>query len=593
MLGERLHGPTPSFRRVLTILAAIAFLSPVKSSRTEASTQPTRKAPTLSQGGLLSRFANQNRVEGAIQVQDLQRNEAQQAAQRSAAAVSATAAPSTQANKDWNMRPQDETVIVIDSGTGPTANWVIGANDYGIGVPIGTGVYTKDGVNYFPPFPLLFARLSPAPGDFFTEPPVGTGDPSLAKDNKSGNLYMASLAFSSSFCENGVFVYRSSDGGKSWSRPIVPPFAPPQGVGIVTYWEDALDCTIFHDKEWIAVDNTGGEHQGRVYVTWTRFKFTPAGSYVESPIVMAWSDDLGLTFTDPIVVSGSSTALCPNAISGPPGACDVDQFSVPVVLPDGKVAIAFENFQGKGFAQGRGQYLVTVFDPEPNQTGGQPSDGGTLAGPYFVADLFDGDNDYPLNSDGRQTLCNSNFRVIGAGNLAVGKSGILYVSYSDNQKHKGEFPFPTFVGNRASGYACPAGKRTDTDVYVLRSVDEGKTWTEVSLTGTKAANDQWFPWVAADDNGNVSVAFFDRSYNAANKLADTTLVQWKLGSGTSKSTKVSEFASNFDNAFFGIGAFIGDYNGNVIDAAGYSHPVWTGVTPGKNDSDVYTIAVAP
>jgi hypothetical protein len=41
------------------------------------------------------------------------------------------------------------------------------------------------------------------------------------------------------------------------------------------------------------------------------------------------------------------------------------------------------------------------------------------------------------------------------------------------------------------------------------------------------------------------------------------------------------------------GNFIGDYNTNIIDAAGYTHLVWTGVASGKNDSDVFTTAVAP
>ena len=58
-----------------------------------------------------------------------------------------------QANADWNGRPQDETSIAVNPLTG---QWVIGANDYGIGSPF-DGVYNSEGVNYFPPFPLLFA----------------------------------------------------------------------------------------------------------------------------------------------------------------------------------------------------------------------------------------------------------------------------------------------------------------------------------------------------------------------------------------------------------------------------------------------------
>ncbi len=88
-------------------------------------------------------------------------------------------------------------------------------------------------------------------------------------------------------------------------------------------------------------------------------------------------------------------------MDGKPGQCDEDQGSVPVVLPNGKVAIAFINEQGVGFDQGfRDQYLVTVFDPTT----------GTVAGPYHVADMKDGLNTISVNSDGSATLCNSNFR---------------------------------------------------------------------------------------------------------------------------------------------------------------------------------------
>ncbi len=38
--------------------------------------------------------------------------------------------------------------------------------------------------------------------------------------------------------------------------------------------------------------------------------------------------------------------------------------------------------------------------------------------------------------------------------------------------------------------------------------------------------------------------------------------------------------------------FIGDYNGLAINFRGVSYPVWTGVRPGKMDSDIF-FAVVP
>ena len=114
-----------------------------------------------------------------------------------------------------------------------------------------------------------------------------------------------------------------------------------------------------------------------------------------------------------------------------------------MVLPNGRVAIAFGNLNqaGNTVRQVRSQRLVTIFDP----------DTGLLEGPYHVANAFDGANDYPVPEFGglSATLCNSNFFVNGVGNVAVGKNGALYLSYSDDRKQAGRFPNPTPVGGRA------------------------------------------------------------------------------------------------------------------------------------------------
>jgi len=563
---------------LMALLLALSF-SPRSSA---APVVPPRKGPPLSQPALFSRFAQENEL-GVEDLAELIRWEAQQAA------LEALSPAALQANADWNRRPQNETTIA----THPTLTntWVIGANDYGIGVPIGTGVYSSEGVNYFPPFPLLFGKGGSG-SQFLLEAPIGTGDPALAYGFTRGSrrqpvVYMASLGFSSTFCENGVFVYRSLDNGRTWTRPVVPPLLPPKGLFTVVYSDSAQNCTVFHDKEFIAVDNTGGPHDGRIYVTWTRFFFAN-GQYKESPIMMAYSDDNGLTFSDPIEISGSNPELCRTQVSGPPGECDENQFSIPVVMPDGTLVVAFENEQFRGAADGfRNQYLVVRVNPNTFQ----------IEGPFKVADLFDGLNDYPINQDGRQTLCNSNFRVNSAGNIAVDpRTGHLYLVWSDNRRHAGEFPFPTFVGSREDGYPCPAGKATDTDVFLSKSTDGGRTWSPpVRVNQDPEGNDrdQWFPWVAVAPDGRVDVVFYDRRDDPGNKRAHTFLARSWDGGQTWTEIQVSDFPSNFDDAFFGTGRFIGDYNGLAIDFRGFSFPVWTGVQPGKTDSDIFFAIVGP
>lgn len=533
--------------------------------------------PRLSQAALHSLFA---RIKGVSpELQDLRAG---------AAAIGESPAVATPQviNADYNLRPQDEPSIGILKGTsGEAVRWVVGANDYAIGAPIGAGLYNSEGVTYFAPFPLLAG--TDGTNVVLTEPPIITGDPSIASGSTRATVtipagriitYAGSLALSNTFCENGIQVARSFDNGRSWNRTRVPNFG---AVGFPTYWDNAFDCSVFNDKDWIAVDNTGGLHDGRVYVTWTRFLSDSTGAYQESPIMLAYSDDNATTFSTPIAISGSSSVFCnnhSNALS-PGTACNEDQNSTPVVLPNGDLAISFENGNGAGFAQGgRGQMLLTVFSPAT----------GTIRGPYQAASLvYDGLFDFPLTNDGSApTFCNSNFRTGVNGSLAADGAGTLYLAYFDDKKHAGEFVSggqPITVGDRTTGYACPAGKVTDADIYVLRSRDGGLTWSDVTPASGHANHDQFWPWVAANGN-RVAVVFNDRSGDPNNKLVDTNLALRSEGGWQTR--RVSAFSSNFDNAFFGSGAFAGDYINAAIDSGGGVHAVWTCVAPGKQDSDI-------
>ena len=530
--------------------------------------QGARNGPVLSEAALDSYYAKIKGV--APELQDMR-------ADALAEGGSVGGSNRQQVNADYNHRPQDEPSIGILKGTsGRDARWVVGANDYGIGTPVGGGEYNSEGVNSFPPFPLL--AIDDAAGTVIGDPPGGTGDPAIASGStKDGRTvtYYASLAFSASFCNNGVQVARSFDNGFSWNRTRIPAFG---ASGFVTYWSNSFDCSVFNDKEYIAVDNTGGPHDGRVYVTWTQFLNDATGNYQESAIYLAYSDNYASSFSAPIRISGRSASLCPNhsnAASGPT-ECNEDQFSSPQVLPNGDVAVSFENGNGTGFLKARGQMLLTVWS----------ATSGAVVGPYQIAPMvFDGFPDYPFTTDGsRQTFCNSNFRNGANGNLATDGLGNLYFAYFDDKKHAGEFTGPIKVGAASTGFACPAGKVTDTDIYVLTSRDGGVTWSDITPPSGHAAHDQFWPWVAANGD-HVAVVFNDRSGDPNNKLVATSLAK-KRNHDDWDTRVISDFSSNFDNAFFGAGTFAGDYINLALDSAGKAHAVWTCVAPGKFDSDI-------
>jgi len=579
---------------LFAILAILLLVGVVVPTSYKARAVQTLGIPPLSEIALHSHFADVNDLGFVSPSIDVQQDQQQVGVRGS------------QLNKDFNQRPQNEPSITVNPTTGQE---VVGANDYGIGVPIGGGVYSHvQGApvpvdTYFPPFPLLCGRLVSADGcppGSVIEPPVGTGDAALVYSARYNEYYYTSLGFSAVNCENGVFLFRSSN-GVDWTRPVAPPFAPPNGLRTVVYWDKSSDCSVFNDKEYVIVDNNpASSFYGRIYVSWTQFKFDPlAIVYMKSPIELAYSDNRGNTFSSPIEVSGSSATFCMHPFNpANTGTCNENQFSVPVVGSDGSVYIAFENQENDPvLLEFRNQYLVATYNPATNMASTSPH--------QAVGTIYDGANDYPTQTtggQGRQTLCNSNFRVISAGNMAIRHDGdnnpandVLYVTWSDDRAKAGMFPGVT-VGPRSSGYACPTGLSTDTDVFAVKSSNGGASWTgPIKVNQDKPsvlpANniDQWFPWVAVNDaNGQVTFLYHDRRYDTSpvpNKLARTT-ISTTSDLASYKEVDAAGFASNFDNAFFGTGSFIGDYI-NVTVVNGHQYAVFTGVTPGKNDSDIF------
>lgn len=483
-------------------------------------------------------------------------------------------------NQDFNYRPQNETAIAINPND--PRHIVTGYNDYRAGWPIGGGFSTSfdggktwhDGLATFPAFVTV---------EGIVEPPVGTGDPAVAFAN-DGTVYYNSIGFSASWCENGVFVYRSEDGGVSWWRPVIS-----SGQGVVDYWPYATDCSVGHDKEYMTVDNSGGDHDGRIYVTWTRFLFD-GNTYLESPIYLAYSDDGGSSFTVFGEINGASADLCEyqedttggtgNGATGPdatPFDCDENQYSYPVVGSDGTLYVHFFNEQNSSEWTSAGnfndQILVVSVDPDTF----------AVTGPYPVDQLYDGLDNYPISPyNGRQTVCNGGWRLNAAGNMAIGPDDALYIIWADN-RNGDVFPYPTYLDLDGS---CPEGYYTSTDVFVSKSTDGGMSWTTPQkISGDPPDFDNWFPWITVSDNGWVWAVYYDRRVSGDNTLTDAWVALSKDGGLTWLEERASEYSSDFFNGFLGSPSFIGDYNG--IAAAGTkAYPFWTDSRM-DNDTDVF------
>jgi len=123
------------------------------------------------------------------------------------------------------------------------------------------------------------------------------GDVSTAFDNQ-GHAFLCYLTFdhlgTSSYWahgagRNGIFVRRSTDGGKTWDKEAVSIKSYPTGK------EPGLQ---FEDEPRIFADNSpGSPHAGNLYVGWIEWQLT------QSIILFSRSADAGQTWSTPVRIS--------------------------------------------------------------------------------------------------------------------------------------------------------------------------------------------------------------------------------------------------------------------------------------------------
>lgn len=392
------------------------------------------------------------------------------------------------------------------------------------------------------------------------------GDPAIAFGPKN-TVYYANIVFSRLTKANGIVVSASADGGLSWG--------PPRIVRIDGVAADgtAQPTTLFNDKEWVGVD----PKTGRVYVTWTRFRFQDAEqtAYVESPIVVSSSIDRARTWTAPDPVTPTVATF------RGPGFAPHNQGSVPQVGPNGTLYIAFEGTVCRTLA-------CDQMDDHDATVVARSSDNGRS----FRLTSVGVNYDFPINPDtGRGSLSGEVFRINSFPALAIDPvTGRLHIAWADDRH--GRY-------NSATG----ASIKTNGDVLTSTSVD-GTNWTRLRSIGT--SQDEFFPWVAAN-RGRFAAAFYTRAYDPWNPTANqfgVGLDYAMVGSGLSGLRRVSTQTSDPRIMFTAeglvshnllSGVFIGDYTGIALGSDLVAHPNWTDFRgrPGttKPNQDAYTQAV--
>lgn len=399
----------------------------------------------------------------------------------------------------------------------------------------------------------------PFQSPFLLDDRTSGGDPVVAFD-REGDSHLATISIGVEEFTFGpivtfslvssIAVSSSDDGGFSWSDPIS---TSRSSVDTRDLELDSLGrlrgtlATSFLDKPWITVGPSPNDpNRDVIYVTYTHFEvlfqilwvgevptFLPTST--ETRIELVRSEDKGQTWSEPVSVSPTVARVYGEVDdAGAPGVFGTDrvvQGAQPVVNSDGSVFVAWLDTTDDASMEGDGEIWVARSD-----------DGGETFEDPVVAAEFEEIGFRPRTSF---------FRYWGSAfpQLAIGPDGDLYVVYTGRDSSR---------------------PRDDGDIFLVRSLDDGETWTEPARLNDDGGDAlQFFPSVDVGPGGTVHVMWGDMRddptqtryhiyYTSSDDQGATWGFEMEEEGFSVGDARVSDFASN-PNFGFPFGVFIGDY----------------------------------
>ena len=294
-----------------------------------------------------------------------------------------------------------------------------------------------------------------------------------------------------------------------------------------------LDRNGFQDKELITVDNSGGRRDGSVYLVWT--EFPPLGP---SRILFSRSTDGGKTYSKATRLSTTGTGV---------------QAAMPVVGKRGEIYVAWEDRSGAstGYIRLR-----------------RSDDGGASWGPEITAATFARMSDAKATSACGRPALNGYIRASEFPSLDVDRSdgpgaGDLYIGFSADPGRQ--------------------GRGDNSDVFVIRSADGGRNWSDpvnvvkgraVKVNADETTNDNFMPVLTVGPEGQINVFFYDRRHDEGNRKLDVYRAlstdqgrTWVDERITRESFDVPPLKPNFDPLV--KACYMGDYNDATVDGSGF------------------------
>lgn len=379
-------------------------------------------------------------------------------------------------------------------------------------------------------------------------------DPVAAID-LSGRYYTNHLvAVTTDFSRSNVVVSRSDDSGATWGLPVVVT----QSRYVSQQDED------FPDKNWLAVDDfPDSPHQGRLVCTWTKFRTLESSGryrYSDSSILGSYSDDHGLSWSQPVVISDPPPVWTP----GNPFLNHTQSYqsSLPIFLPGGRLAVFYWKF----------------------------------------GDLNTGVNDaihFTVSYDGGRTF--SSLRPL---------VSTVPLTFTDDTARSGGFIFAgaasrltgtVFLAWQARATATAKGK-----IFVCRSIEQAEsngephwTWSSpVVVSGDDPAAAFNPAMSVAEDGAVVQVVWHDKRHDSGSGYFCDLYLAESLDGGLTWRDPVRISPSSIDlrtATLTDSGYMIGDYFGMVEPVAGdpASVALWVGSGATGTDPFISRIGADP
>lgn len=311
----------------------------------------------------------------------------------------------------------------------------------------------------------------------------------------------------------GQGIAYSDNQGQSWTSKIVAPNPDPVNGGLA-------------DKNHMWIDNSpDSPYEGNLYVAWTNF-----GGPDDIQIAISVSTDDGVTWSTGVPISNAVNAGSHN--------------------------------QGVNIQTGSNGEVYAVwgiYDGWPTDESAigmaKSLDGGVTWEP--AVRIINNIRGIRTSETSKNQRVNS-FPVCAVDISNGADKGSIYVSWSN-------IGYPGVnTGN-------------DIDVYIIKSVDGGETWSEpirVNQDEAGLGHEHYFPWITVDpENGVVSAIFYD-DRNVGGNQCEVYCANSEDGGQTWEDFKVSDVSFTPAPIPGLAGGYMGDYLG-IIARGGWVYPVWS------------------